>query len=109
MDAFQPALRKRPVAEPAEREVLRQLVPHPHCGGLPAAIVCRTMEQFGFGILSWIKVSLPIGAPVDPTTSCTNSDWGSTSSHSRGTGLWTTLMDPDLEAPISVPASRCLT
>ena len=27
MDAFQPALRNRPIAEPAEREVLRQLVP----------------------------------------------------------------------------------
>ena len=27
MDAFQPALRKRPVAEPSEREVMRQLVP----------------------------------------------------------------------------------
>ena len=27
MDAFQPALRDRPVAEPAEREVMRQLVP----------------------------------------------------------------------------------
>ena len=42
MDAFQPALRNRPVAEPAEREVMRQLVSgSSHRGSLSASKAAR--------------------------------------------------------------------
>ena len=67
MDAFQPALRNRPVAEPAEREVLRQLVPGSR---IVEASQLRTLPDDG-AIWLWNSQldqgePVAIGAPVDP-------------------------------------------
>ena len=68
IDAFQPALRNRPVAEPAEREVMRQLVPGSR---IVEASQLRTLPDDG-AIWLWNSQldqgePVTIGAPVDPT------------------------------------------
>ena len=70
IDAFQPALRTRPVAHPAEREVLRQLVP---ASRIVEASQLRTLPDDG-AIWLWNSQldqgePVAIGAPVDPTVS----------------------------------------
>ena len=50
MDAFQPALRNRPVAEPAERELMRQLVPGSRIVEASHFELFRMMGRFGSGI-----------------------------------------------------------
>ena len=100
MDAFQPALRNRPVAEPAEREVMRQLVPGSR---IVEASQLRTLPNdglFGFGIPSLDQGDarshrysvdqnrlgqIPLGHPLRLIR--------------VDSELWTSFMDPDLEAP----------
>ena len=100
MDAFQPALRNRPIAEPAEREVLRQLVPGSR---IVEASQLRTLPDDG-AIWLWNSQldqgdPVTIGAPVDQQR-LTQIPIGDPLRLIRvDSGLWTTLMDPDLEAP----------
>ena len=100
MDAFQPALRDRPVAEPAEREVMRQLVPGSR---IVEASQLRTLPEDG---AVWLWNSqldegepVPIGALVDQNR-LTQIPIGNPLRLIRvERALWTSLMDPDLEVP----------
>ena len=90
----------RPIAEPAEREVLRQLVPGSR---IVEASQLRTLPDDG-AIWLWNSQldqgdPVTIGAPVDQQR-LTQIPIGDPLRLIRvDSGLWTTLMDPDLEAP----------
>ena len=82
MDAFQPALRNRPVAEPAEREVMRQLV---SSSSIVEASQLRNLPDdgaIGFGILSLIEASRSQLVQWLIKIVCTNSARRSTPSYS---------------------------
>ena len=101
MDAFQPALRKRPVAEPAEREVMRQLVPGSR---IVEASHLRTLPEDG-AIWLWNSQlvqgePLPIGEPVDQHRLAKIPIGDPLRLVRVEAALWTTLMDPDLQAPM---------
>ena len=101
MNAFQPALRNRPVADPPEREVMRQLVPGSR---IVEASQLRKLPDDG---AIWIWNSqldqgepVTIGAPVDPSRLASVPIGDALRLIRVDAGLWGTLMDPDLEAPL---------
>ena len=103
IDAFQPALRNRPVAEPSEREVLRQLVP---ASRIVEASQLRTLPDDG-AIWLWNSQLIQgepvvIGAPVDRTRLAAIPIGDPLRLIRVESGLWTTLMNPDLE--VSTPS-----
>ena len=101
MDAFHSALRNRPVAEPAEREVMRQLVPGSR---IVEASQLRSLPDDG-AIWLWNSQvdqgePIPIGGPVDPDRLSRIPIGDPLRLIRVEAGLWSSLMDPDLEAPI---------
>ena len=101
MDVFRPALRNRPVAEPAEREVMRQLVPGSR---IVEASQLRTLPDDG-AIWLWNSQldqgePLPIGAPVDQSRLAEIPIGDSLRLLRVESALWTSLMDPDLKSPV---------
>ena len=108
IDAFQPALRNRPVAEPAEREVLRQLIPGSR---IVEASQLRKLPDDG-AIWLWNSQlyqgePVAIGGPVDPHRLASIPIGDPLRLIRVESGLWSTLMNPDLEAlmPSQVPDS----
>ena len=100
MDAFQPALRNRPVAEPAEREVMRQLVPGSR---IVEASQLRTLPD-DRAIWLWNSqldqgTPVPIGSQVDPDRLAQIPIGHPLRLIRVDSELWTSLMEPDLESP----------
>ena len=100
MDAFQPALRNRPVAEPAEREVMRQLVPGAR---IIEASQLRSLPDDG-AIWLWNSQldqgePVSIGDPVDQVRLAQIPIGEPLRLIRVESALWKNLLDPDLEAP----------
>ena len=100
MDAFQPALRNRPVAEPAEREVMRQLVPGSR---IVEASQLRTLPD-DKAIWLWNSqldegTPIPIGTQVDQSRLAQIPIGHPLRLIRVDSELWTTLMEPDLQPP----------
>ena len=95
MDTFLPALRNRPVAEPAEREVMRQLVPGSH----REASQLRHLPDDGAIWSGILAGPLPIGMSVDQNRLAQIPIGDPLRLIRVEKGLWATLMEPDLQAP----------
>jgi ATP-binding cassette, subfamily B, bacterial HlyB/CyaB len=100
MAVLAPALRRRPQAEPPEREVLRRLLP-----GL-SLLPCRTDRQLPPGddaIWLWnaqpAQASLPIGEQVDPNLLRELAPGESLRLLRIDAGLWERELNPPLQAP----------
>ena len=109
IDAIQPALRNRPVAEPSDREVLRQLVPGSR---IVEASQLRTLPNDG-AIWLWNSQlehgePLSIGASVDQERLAQIPLGHPLRLIRVESDLWTKLMDPDLEAPHQPPRPDAL-
>lgn len=109
MDAFQPALRNRPVAEPVEREVMRQLVPSTR---IVEASKMRSLPDDG-AIWLWNSQldqgePLPIGGLVDQARLAQIPSGQPLRLIRVEVELWKRLMEPDLQAPLITQRSDTL-